>query len=49
MNNSSNKLTPALQIRNVLVPSAADKKKEWAKCKLDIKGCSSSQLVTLQR
>ncbi|KAI5011194.1 hypothetical protein ZWY2020_013331 [Hordeum vulgare] len=36
------------QIRNILVPSAADKKKEWAKCKLDIKGCSSSQLVTLQ-
>uniref|UniRef100_A0A453CU98 Pectin acetylesterase n=3 Tax=Aegilops tauschii subsp. strangulata TaxID=200361 RepID=A0A453CU98_AEGTS len=36
------------QIRNILVPSAADKKKEWAKCKVDIKGCSSSQLVTLQ-
>ncbi|KAM3369832.1 hypothetical protein ACQJBY_017602 [Aegilops geniculata] len=36
------------QIRNILVPSAADKKKEWAKCKADIKGCSSSQLVTLQ-
>ncbi|XBI94423.1 hypothetical protein VPH35_031060 [Triticum aestivum] len=36
------------RIRNILVPSAADKKKEWAKCKVDIKGCSSSQLVTLQ-
>ncbi|KAK1685285.1 hypothetical protein QYE76_046133 [Lolium multiflorum] len=36
------------QIRNILAPSAADKSKAWAKCKLDIKNCSSSQLVTMQ-
>uniref|UniRef100_A0A0D3FZT2 Pectin acetylesterase n=1 Tax=Oryza barthii TaxID=65489 RepID=A0A0D3FZT2_9ORYZ len=38
----------AWQIKNVLAPSAADKKKTWAKCKLDITACSSSQLTTLQ-
>ncbi|XP_062226626.1 pectin acetylesterase 7-like [Phragmites australis] len=36
------------QIKNVLAPSAADPKKTWAQCKLDIKSCSSSQLATLQ-
>lgn len=36
------------QIRNILAPNAADPKNTWAKCKLDIKSCSSSQLVTLQ-
>jgi hypothetical protein len=45
---NSNKPGSALQIRNILAPSAADKSKAWAKCKLDIKNCSSSQLVTLQ-
>uniref|UniRef100_A0ACD5UU83 Uncharacterized protein n=1 Tax=Avena sativa TaxID=4498 RepID=A0ACD5UU83_AVESA len=36
------------QIRNILAPSPADKSKAWAKCKADIRGCSSSQLETLQ-
>ncbi|XP_034602427.1 pectin acetylesterase 7 [Setaria viridis] len=36
------------QIKNVLAPSPADPKKTWAQCKLDIKNCSPSQLVTLQ-
>ncbi|KAG8066125.1 hypothetical protein GUJ93_ZPchr0004g38989 [Zizania palustris] len=37
------------QVKNVLAPSAADRKKTWAQCKLDIKNCSSSQLTTLQK
>ena len=36
------------QIRNILAPSAADPNKTWAKCKLDIKSCTSSQLMTLE-
>ncbi|WOL04304.1 hypothetical protein Cni_G13025 [Canna indica] len=38
----------AWQIRNILVPSSADRKKAWAACKEDIKKCSSPQLQTLQ-
>ncbi|KAL6843858.1 hypothetical protein ACP4OV_026429 [Aristida adscensionis] len=37
------------QIKNVLAPSAADPKKTWLKCKLDIKSCTAEQLTTLQK
>ncbi|KAL0873785.1 hypothetical protein Bca101_023490 [Brassica carinata] len=36
------------QIKNVLAPTAVDKRKEWAKCKLDLKKCSAAQLKTVQ-
>ncbi|XP_021889592.1 pectin acetylesterase 7-like [Carica papaya] len=36
------------QIKNILAPSAVDRKKEWKNCKLDLKKCSSAQLQTVQ-
>ncbi|XP_064977222.1 pectin acetylesterase 8-like isoform X3 [Musa acuminata AAA Group] len=38
----------AWQIKNILVPSAADPHKTWNDCKLDIKQCSSDQLQIMQ-
>ncbi|XP_072989149.1 pectin acetylesterase 8-like [Typha latifolia] len=38
----------AWQVKNILAPSAADPQKTWNSCKLNIKQCSSSQLVTMQ-
>ncbi|XP_020080984.1 pectin acetylesterase 8-like [Ananas comosus] len=38
----------AWQIKNILAPSAADPFNTWDECKLNIKRCSSSQLVTMQ-
>ncbi|XP_015575074.1 pectin acetylesterase 7 [Ricinus communis] len=36
------------QIKNVLAPSAVDKKGSWKSCKLDLKKCSAAQLQTVQ-
>ncbi|URE18001.1 pectinacetylesterase domain containing protein [Musa troglodytarum] len=36
------------QIRNILVPTSADRNNTWGDCKLDIKKCSQDQLQTLQ-
>ncbi|CAH2046332.1 unnamed protein product [Thlaspi arvense] len=36
------------QIKNVLAPTAVDKRKEWSTCKLDLKKCTTSQLQTVQ-
>ncbi|CAL9106791.1 unnamed protein product [Musa textilis] len=38
----------AWQIKNILAPSAADPHKTWNDCKLDIKQCSSDQLLIMQ-
>ncbi|KAL0799349.1 hypothetical protein Bca101_054524 [Brassica carinata] len=36
------------QIKNVLAPTAVDKRKEWKNCKLDLKKCTAAQLKTVQ-
>ncbi|XP_078162680.1 pectin acetylesterase 11-like isoform X2 [Carex rostrata] len=36
------------QMKNILAPNTADPKKAWSECKLNIKKCTSTQLVTVQ-
>lgn len=36
------------QIKNILVPTVADRHGSWHNCKLDIKLCSSAQLQIMQ-
>ncbi|GKU95980.1 hypothetical protein SLEP1_g9267 [Rubroshorea leprosula] len=36
------------QIKNILAPSAADPKKQWKNCKLNLTTCSAAQLQTIQ-
>lgn len=36
------------QMKNILAPNTADPKKTWSECKLNIKKCTSTQLVTVQ-